>query len=330
MVRLLVCGALNWDVTCFVDHLPVPGEEVTVKDILRVSGGTGGNIAIAAARILGLKQVALVAALGDDDIAQRQLGLLDAGGVVTAGIQILPGEESGQAYIFVDRNGQNVIASGLGANTKLQSQHLNHPAVERLLQECQGIVLSDPPSDVVAELIIQAKLRGIPVLLDPGILLEQGWEAIQRLAERADILFLNEAEAGVLFGSAELDVGWQRLRESGFRNHIVFKLGARGAAIVEVATGTVTEIPALPLRELGLSAVNTVGCGDGFVGVFAAYQVLGVSLPESLIMASAAAGINATRPETRGSPDRATLEEVVQRSQRLGFAVQERKLSNHY
>jgi hypothetical protein len=44
-------------------------------------------------------------------------------------------------------------------------------------------------------------------------------------------------------------------------------------------------------------------------------------------MASVAAGLNATKPETRGSPDRANLEEVANRSQKLGFATQERKLS---
>ena len=175
-------------------------------------------------------------------------------------------------------------------------------------------------------LITLAKQHGLPVLWDPGILLSQGWAVIQPLAKQADIIFLNEAEASMLFGSMELGTGWQCLKESGFRNHVVFKLGARGAAIVEVATGTVTEIPALPLKDLGLSVINTVGCGDVFVGVFAAYQVLDAILPKSLIMAGAAAGVNATRLETLGSPDRATLEEVVQRSRSHGFAVQERKL----
>jgi len=83
----------------------------------------------------------------------------------------------------------------------------------------------------------------------------------------------------------------------------------------------------LPLKKLGLNVVNTVGCGDVFAGVFAAYHVKGSSLAQSLIMASTAAGLNATKPETRGSPDRANLEEVANRNRKLGFAAQERKLS---
>ena len=79
MVSLVVCGAINWDISCFVERLPVPGEEVTIENITRVSGGTGGNIAVAAARILGAKEVALIGALGKDDIASKLLPLRTKG-----------------------------------------------------------------------------------------------------------------------------------------------------------------------------------------------------------------------------------------------------------
>lgn len=41
---------------------------------------------------------------------------------------------------------------------------------------------------------------------------------------------------------------------------------------------------------------------------------------------SIAAGLNATRPETRGSPDRANLEEVANHSRKFGFAVRKCEL----
>jgi ribokinase len=328
MAKLVVCGAINWDVSCFVERLPSPGEEVTVKRVTRVSGGTGGNVAVAAARILGAKEVTLIGALGEDDIARQQVAALDAEGVITEGINHIPGKESGQAYILVDQEGQNVIASCLGANAGLCSEHLDNPSVQRLLQECQSIVLTDPPLDVVAELITLANQRRIPVLWDPGILVGQGKkEAVVSLAKQANILFLNEAEAIALFGDAEADVSLKHLQELGFHNHTVLKLGARGAAMLEPATGMVIEVPALPLKDLGLNVINTVGCGDAFVGAFAAYLVLGANLQKSLVMATVAAGLNATRPETRGCPERASLEATEQRSRNLGFVIQERQTS---
>jgi len=327
MTKLVVCGAINWDISCFVDHLPSPGEEVQVTHITRVSGGTGGNVAVAAARLLGAKEIALIGALGEDDIARQQVAALNAEGVITEGINPIPGEESGQAYILVDQEGQNVIASCLGANARLHPEYLNAPSVKRLLQECQGIVFTDPPLDVVTELITLAKRREIPLLWDPGILVSQGWETLQSLAKSVDILFLNEAEAIALLGTAEIAISLQHLQELEFSNHIVLKLGAQGAALLEPATGIVIEIPTLPLKDLGLDVINTVGCGDVFVGAFAAYRVLGASLQESLIMATAAASLNATQPETRGGPERATLETTKQRSRNLDFVVRERKLS---
>lgn len=327
MAKLVVCGAINRDITCFVQHLPAPGEEVTVKDIERVFGGTGANVAVAAARILGPEEVALIGALGEDDIARQQVVALAAEGVITEGIAYLPDKESGQAYILVDEQGQNIIASCVGANAGLRPEHLTGPAVQRLFQECQGLVLTDPPLDVVSQLIASAKERGIPVLWDPGILVGQRWETLQSFARRVDILFLNEAEATALLGTAESNVSLQHLREAGFGNYIVLKRGGQGAALLAPGAGTVLRVPALPLKGLGLSVVNTVGCGDVFVGVFAAYHMLGASLQKSLIMASVAAGFNATRPETRGSPGRAVLESVEERSRNLGFALQEHRLS---
>jgi ribokinase len=326
MVSLVVCGAINWDISCFVEHLPVPGEEVTVKHITRVSGGTGGNVAVAAARILGAREVALIGALGKDDIARQQIDALEAEGVMTVGIQQIAGEESGQAHILIDRAGENIIASHLGANARLGVGHLNKAKVKQQLQECRGIVLTDPPLEVVEELINLAKRRGIPLLWDPGILIDPNREPLLSLAREAQVLFLNETEASALLGTSKVNTSLQRLRKLAFSNHTVLKLGAQGAAMLEPASGTVVEVLALPLKKLGLNVVNTVGCGDVFAGVFAAYHVLGSGLEQSLIMASAAAGLNATRPETRGSPSRAKLEEVVHRSQRLGFVVREHNL----
>ncbi len=329
MVKLVVCGAINWDVCCFVERLPVPGEEVTVKHITRVSGGTGANVAVAAARILGPKQVALIGALGEDDIAQQQVAALATEGVITEGVNSVPGEESGQAYILVDQEGQNVIASRLGANARLCPEYLNKSPVRGLLQECRGIVLTDPPLEVAAELINLAKRRSIPVLWDPGILISQGWEALRLLARQTDILFLNEAEATALFGIAEVDMSLQHLQELELPSHVVLKLGARGATMLEPATGIMIEIPALPLKDLGLDVINTVGCGDVFVGAFAAYRVLGASMQKSLIMASVAAGLNATQPETRGSPERTTLETTEQCSRDFGFIIRGYKRSKN-
>jgi sugar/nucleoside kinase (ribokinase family) len=73
--------------------------------------------------------------------------------------------------------------------------------------------------------------------------------------------------------------------------------------------------------------INSAGCGDTFLGVFAAYYVEELNLQKALVMASVAAGINATRPETRGCPERTDLETVERLSRQSGFTFQERQQS---
>jgi ribokinase len=327
VASLVVCGAINWDISCFVKQLPVPGEEVIIKHITRVSGGTGGHVAVAAARILGTEEVALIGALGRDEIARQQIAALEDEGVVTDGIDYIEGVESGQAYILIDQTGQNVIATHLGANAGLSPEYLNKEQVKEQLQRCRGIVLTDPPLEVAEELIQLAKRRGVPLLWDPGTLISPNREALQSLARQAEVLFLNETEASAFLGMGESNTSLQKLKELGFDNHVVFKLGARGAAMLEPVGGLVIEAPALPLEELGLNVISTVGCGDVFAGVFTAYYITANDLRKSLIMASAAAGLNAARPETRSSPERIPLEVMELQLHNLEFKVKEYRVS---
>ena len=69
---VVAVGAINWDVTLFVESLPTPGQEVTVSEVARVPGGTAANVAVAAVRLLPADAVAFVGALGDDAIAGEQ------------------------------------------------------------------------------------------------------------------------------------------------------------------------------------------------------------------------------------------------------------------
>ncbi len=319
MASVLVCGAINWDTTCLVEHLPSPGEEVTCNSVSEVPGGTGANAAVAAARISGPGEVALFGALGRDGIAETQLGILDAEGVSCDSVIRIHGQHSGHAYIFVDHSGQNVIASSLGANSLLSARHATQARIHTLLQQCRCVVLTDPPLSVASHLL-RAAGGDIPVLWDPGISTGHGWTALAPLMRYVDSLFLNESEAGQLFGAADPRDIVRAIDRRNAPKHLVLKMGARGSLLVDLAAGGMTAIPPLPLLEMGLEYVSTVGCGDVFIGTCAACLALELDLCESLLMASAASGLNASRPETRGGPSKAILMDTMNRAVRFGFA----------
>src|SRR2546422_10811910 len=95
--ELAITGALNWDINLFVKQIPRSGQEVVVEKIDRVPGGKGGNVSVAASRILGPGHVALVACVGKDDVGKKQIAILKLEGVDTTAVQSLDRLESGQA-----------------------------------------------------------------------------------------------------------------------------------------------------------------------------------------------------------------------------------------
>lgn len=309
MVDLICCGAINWDINLFVERLPRRGEEVEVKMIQRVSGGTAANVSVASARILGPGRVALIGALGRDEIAERQLTILRDEGVETSGVLRIPDEESGQAYITISPEGENEIHTYFGANLKLTPQSILDPEILGLVYKAKVAVIMDPPLPSAGLLAELCRERGIMVIWDPGVYYRVGVETLKDILRNVDYFILNQVEfEGLLGTSNPLEVGRQlNTIRRGIK--VIIKRGGEGCALYD--NEDVAEVEALPLKELGMKVVNTVGCGDAFIGAFSAAKVEGLGDLEALRWGCAAGSYKATRMETRGGPTRQKLMELL-------------------
>src|SRR6476659_5887160 len=98
--RVVVVGSINADLVVSVPALPGPGETVTGGTFARHGGGKGANQAVAAAR-LGAA-VALVGAVGGDDLGAAAIAELEAEGVATGAIERVARTATGVALITVD------------------------------------------------------------------------------------------------------------------------------------------------------------------------------------------------------------------------------------
>ncbi len=76
-----------------VPRLPRPGETVIGGDLRRLAGGKAANQAVAARR-LGAR-VALVGAVGDDDLGARLRRGLEEEGVDVRAVRTVPSQASG-------------------------------------------------------------------------------------------------------------------------------------------------------------------------------------------------------------------------------------------
>ena len=309
MAEISVLGAINLDINLFVKRFPKVGEEVPVKEITRIPGGKGANIAVSAARIMGPDKVALVGCLGFDSIAEEQIRILRDEGVDTSGIKRVRDAESGQAYILIDEYGRNMINTLFGANLKLTAQDLDSEPIKSILTKSKISVIVDPPLNVIEEAARKVYSSGGVVIWHPGVRSTLGIENLHEILTLTHYLILNEVELENVSGTPDMSEAYRRLCEVNGRIRLVVTLGKEGYLFI-TEEGRI-KIPGINLEKYGMKPVNTVGCGDAFLGVFAAYKAEGLSDEEALKRANAAGAYKATRRETRGSPTRKQLEKFL-------------------
>ncbi len=179
-VDLVITGNLNWDTNLFVKQLPKPGHEIIVEKIDKGPGGKGGNVAVAAARILGSRRVGLLACVGADDIGKKHLSILREEGVDISAIQMLKDVNSGQAFIMVDEKGRNVIGTHFGANAGLRDEHIIAMPMQVMLASAGTIVVIDPPRKVLSKLLAEARRLRRRIIWHPGVLTKYGIAEFER------------------------------------------------------------------------------------------------------------------------------------------------------
>src|SRR5919202_3598422 len=195
MPKILVCGAINWDTILFVDRLPKPGEELKVIKVISVPGGKAANTAVAAAKILGGHSVGIIGMLGVDDIAERQIKILQDEGVDTSLIFRQKEMISGQAYVIVDNKGEDMILTHQAANLAIRPERVMQPEVLSAIDKSTTMVVIDPPLDIAGSLITTGRTTGKNVIWSPALLTNYGISGLQRYMTHVNYLILNQQEA---------------------------------------------------------------------------------------------------------------------------------------
>jgi ribokinase len=283
---------MNIDLIAYARRAPGPGETVIGERFQSGFGGKGANQA-AMARLLGA-DVSFVGALGDDLYATMTLENFARLGVQSAGVMRVTGS-SGVAPIWVEADGTNRIIVVPGANDLVTPGHVAVAvAAEKRLDAVVGQF--EIPQAATAAGFGAARARGAVTILNPA----PAAPISPELLAVSDWLIPNEVEFGILAGSG-VDTSDATLvgfaRRTGTR--LVVTLGSRGAALV-TGDGRVARLSAVPV-----TATDTSGAGDAFVGAFAVGLALGLPELHAVRLGIQCASDSVTRPGTQASfPDR--------------------------
>ena len=306
MGKILVVGSLNVDMVMNVDHMPAEGETILCDGMTLVPGGKGANQACAAGR-LGT-DVAMLGAIGDDDYGILQLKSLSEAGVEVGGLLKKKDQNTGTAFITVNKEGNNSIVVVPGANSAFRPEDVE--ANRYLIEQCEIMILQlEIPLDTVCYAAKLAKSLGKTVILDPAPVPEHFPEELYKYV---DIVKPNETELGMLTGIEEaqkhLTEAAQVLKTRGVKNVLV-TLGGDGVYI-NPESGKEIRIPACKVK-----AVDTTAAGDSFTAALAAMLLEGESLEAAAEFANRVSAIVVTKKGAQSSIP--TMDEVMNYSKEL-------------
>jgi ribokinase len=292
---IYVFGSLNVDFFMQVDKLPAPGETVIGGDYFTAPGGKGANQAAAAALSGGT--VAMYGLVGDDQWAATPLQALADFGVDVSGVGKTREAGTGYASIMIDAEGENTIAVASGANLKASSAGLKTAGMT-----ADDYLILQMEVDVTAnwQALEIAKAAGVTTVLNVAPAAPVPDTALAQV----DYLIVNEIEARDVAQSLATDdiVAMAKAVSKAHDLTTIVTLGPDGA--LATSGSEVIRVPALPV-----TAVDTTGAGDAFIGTFVAAMADGLSLEAAMKRGCAGAALACTKPGAM--PGYATLEEIL-------------------
>jgi len=298
---LVVIGAINVDLVVSGAALPRPGETVTDGELSQHHGGKGGNQATAAARVLDeAGRVAMLGAVGDDDMGHAARTALEAEGIDVANVAVVAGSPTGVALIAVDQGGQNQISVAPGANRDLgdptEALEGSRPAL--VLASCEV------PFETLSAAAAWCGTNHVAFVLNPAPI----HPMLRELLEHTAVVTPNHGEVTKLAPtSGDAVEAAHALRERTPGLTVLVTMGEAGAYLLD--DDGETGIPARSVR-----AVDSTGAGDCLNGVLAAGLLERRSIREAAARAVAAATMSTAVAGAReGMPTRQELEEYLAR-----------------
>ena len=295
---ILGFGAVAVDDLLYVDHYPPPNSKIRIKERRREGGGLTGTALVAAAR-LGAK-VAYGGVLGHDELSRFTIQELEREGVDCS--SILHRDKAQPFYstiIVVQPTAQRTVLSDAGGVHQIQPGEIS----DELIASCRMLFVDHTVVEGGLHAVELAHRRNIPIT---GDFEAERHPRVYELMDQIDHLMIGVNFARQVTGESNPQEMVRALSNPD-RTCCVVTAGERGCWYSERG-GEVRHFPAFRVQ-----AVDTTGCGDVFHGAYAACIAQEESVNRAIQIATAAAGIKATRSGGRsGIPNRAAIDLFLQ------------------
>ncbi len=295
---ILCIGAAHWDVIGHTARTVRPGADLPGK-VLRQPGGVAMNLALGLARQLPASATGpgLLAALGDDALAQALLALCAKAGIDTTGVLRMPGRRT-DSYVAIEGADGLVAAIADTATQETAGAAILTPLSDG---DWRGVAVIDgnlSPETLAAAAGMLGHARLCLVAASPHK--ARRLTPLLRLPHAT--LYANRAEAEMICGRtfhdslqaahALIDMGLSRaLVTDGAApvTDLQASDGPDGAVNGHLRPCTATPQPMVPRPANDGATRAFTGAGDRFAAAHIAAVIAGLEAPEALAKALAAA-----------------------------------------
>ena len=289
---IAVVGSAMMDLTAYAQILPEPGQTVAGQHFTTGFGGKGANQAVMAAHCGA--EVHFIGKLGEDVFGGSILDNFMKVGINTDYVERSK-TPTGVAHIWVDGKGENRIIIIPGANHEIEIEKAVD-AINSIRNLSIVVAQCEIKQEVTLNAFRAAKARGCTTILNPAPYQEISPE----LLELCDWIIPNETEFRELSG--QLPTSDEILKSFRPRKNSIVTLGSQGAVYIS-ADGQLTKVSAPKV-----TAVDTTGAGDAFVGAFTYSLASGSDPVSAMTLGIKVASFSVTRKGAQSSyPDQAEI-----------------------
>ena len=289
---IAVVGSAMMDLTAYAQILPEPGQTLAGQHFTTGFGGKGANQAVMAAHCGA--EVHFIGKLGEDVFGGSILENFVKVGINTDCVERSK-TPTGIAHIWVDGDGENRIIIIPGANHEIEIEKAVD-AINSIKDLSIVVAQCEIKQEVTLNAFRAAKARGCTTILNPAPYQEISPE----LLELCDWIIPNETEFRELFGQLPTSDEILKIFRPG-KNSIV-TLGSQGAVYIS-ADSQLTKVSAPKV-----TAIDTTGAGDAFVGAFAYSLASGSDPVSAMTLGIKVASFSVTRKGAQSSyPDQAEI-----------------------
>ncbi|MBV8817974.1 MAG: carbohydrate kinase family protein [Acidobacteriaceae bacterium] len=276
--RVIVCGNIVFDVLARPVEDPLHwGATTLIDSVSQQLGGNAGTTSFTLGK-LGIP-VSVFTLVGCDAAANALLERLSSQGVDLGMVHRTKAPTS-TALCLINGKGERALLYQLGASAEDFPEPVSFPE-EATHFHLAAVYRMRHLRKIAPSLLALAKERGLSTSVDTQWDTEGEWmKVLAPSLPYADYTLVNEDEARMLTGEREPGRAAERLRDRG-ANHVIIKLGARGCW----ADGEI-------IRGFEVSALDTTGAGDSFVGGFIAALYRGLAIAEAARFANAVGALS--------------------------------------